>query len=155
MKKLSNPNDLLVAVLSELLWVERRLAFDVLPSVIESVSDSGLRALLEQHLAETREHVNRVEQAFKSLGFEPSSAFSPGASALFDHHDEVAGKIVEPALADQWHASAAVATEHLELALYAAIDALAPDAVKKALAPNVKDEASALERLETRLQGKS
>ena len=140
MKKISNPKDLVVAQLSEILWVERRLAFDVLPKLIGDVHDGELKALLEQHHEETKEHVQRVERAFKELGMEPSSAFSPPASSLFDHHDEVAGKILEPQLADQWHVAAAIATEHLELALYAAIDL-------ESLKPNAKDEADALAKL--------
>ena len=42
MKKLSNPRDLLVAQLSELLWIERRLAFDVLPEMIDQAHDQKL-----------------------------------------------------------------------------------------------------------------
>lgn len=139
MKKLSNPKDLLVAQLSETLWVERRLAFDVLPEVIDSVSDEELRGLFEQHLEETRTHVERVEAKFREIGMEPSSAFSPGFSGLMEQHDTLAQKIVEPQLADQWHARAGIAAEHFELALYAGIDGLDQ---------NAKDEAAALQKLE-------
>ena len=141
MKKLSNPKDLLVAQLSELLWVERRLAFDVLQNVIDSVSDPDLKALFEQHREETKEHVARVEAAFGSLGMDPSSAFSPGFSGLIEQHDTVAGKIVEPHVADRWHAAAGIAAEHFELALYTPLDL-------DELAPNVKDESGALKKLE-------
>jgi ferritin-like metal-binding protein YciE len=146
-KKLSNPTDLLVAMLSELLWVERRLAFDVLPEVIAAASDAALVALFEQHLAETREHVGRVEAAFRSLQMEPSSALSPGFSGLIEQHDTVTKKIVEPGLADRWHASAGIAAEHFELALYAGVEALAPDAVWSSLSSNVDEERGALEKL--------
>jgi ferritin-like metal-binding protein YciE len=146
-KKLSNPKDLLVTQLSELLWVERRLAFDVLPSFVDAISDEGLRGLVEQHHQETKEHVARVEAAFRELGMEPSSAFSPGFSGMIEQHDTVASKIVEPGLGDAWHAAAAIATEHFELALYAGIDAIAPDGIRETLAPNVADEQHALERL--------
>lgn len=148
MKKLSNDRDLLVAQLSELLWVERRLAFDVLEALIGATHDSELRGLFEQHLEETREHVKRVEEAIRALGIEPGAAFSPGFSALVEQHDEVAKKIVEARLEDRWHASAGIATEHFELALYAAIDAGAPSEVRDALQPNAGDEEAALKQLE-------
>jgi ferritin-like metal-binding protein YciE len=147
-KKLSNPRDLLVAQLSELLWVERRLAFDVLPSVIEAASDEQLKTLLGEHLDETREHVERVERAFRALEMEPSSAFSPGFSGLIEQHDEVAKKIVEPGLADRWHAAAGIAAEHFELALYAGIEPLAGRNVWDLLAGNAKQENRALDKLE-------
>ena len=148
MKKLSNPRDLLVAELSELLWVERRLAFDVLPSVIEAASDEQLKALFNEHLDETREHVQRVEQAFRALEMEPSSAFSPGFSGLIEQHDEVANKIVEPDLADRWHAAAGIAAEHFELALYAGLEPLAGRELWDLLDANAKQENRALEKLE-------
>jgi len=129
-----------VAQLSELLWVERRLAFDVLPEVIESVHDDALCALFQQHLAETKTHVERVESGFRELGMEPSSAFSPGFNGLIEQHDTQTKKIVEPKLADQWHARAGIAVEHFELALYTGVEGL--DA-------NREDEAKALEELES------
>jgi ferritin-like metal-binding protein YciE len=146
-KKLSNPKDLLVAVLSELLWVERRLGFDVLPEVIDAVHDSSLKELFEQHLTETREHVSRVEGAFRALQMEPGSAFSPGFSGLIEQHDTVAKKTVEPGLADRWHAAAGIAAEHFELALYTGVEALAPASAWEALSANVADERGALEEL--------
>jgi ferritin-like metal-binding protein YciE len=145
-KKLSNPRDLLVALLSELLWVERRLAFDVLPEVIESVRDERLKKAFEQHHEQTKLHAERVEGVFRELGMEPSSAFSPGFSGLIEQHDTVAKKIVEPGLADQWHARAGIAAEHFELALYTAIEPLDKH-VARALAPNVVDEQDALKGL--------
>jgi ferritin-like metal-binding protein YciE len=146
-KKLSNDRDLLLAQLSELLWVERRLAFDVLKDVIDAVHDSELRGLFETHLEETREHVRRVEQSFRELGVEPSSALSPGFSGLIEQHDTVAKKTVEPGLADRWHAAAGIAAEHFELALYTGVEALAPASAWEALSANVADERGALEEL--------
>lgn len=153
MKKLSNPKDLLVAQLSELLWVERRLAFDVLPEVIDKAHDDKLKALFTEHLDETKDHVARVEAAFKQLGFEPSSALSPGFSGLIEQHDTVTSKIVEPDLADKWHAASGIAAEHFELALYTGIEAAAPEDVWKTVAPNAKDESGALQKLERWLGG--
>jgi ferritin-like metal-binding protein YciE len=141
-KKISNPKDLVIARLAEILWVERRLAFDVLPKVIGEVGDEELRGLFDEHLGETRQHVERVEAAFHDLGMEPSSAFSPGLSALVEHHDTVAGKIVEPHLKDRWHALSGIAVEHFELALYTGLDDV------DGLGANQKQEAGALKKLE-------
>ena len=149
MKKLSSERDLLLAQLSELLWVERRLAFDVLKDVIDAVHDSDLRALFDGHLEETRQHVTRVEQAFRELGIEPSSALSPGFSGLIEQHDTVAKKIVDSGVEDRWHAASGIAAEHFELALYAGIRS---EVVRQALATNVDDEESALKKLETWLR---
>jgi ferritin-like metal-binding protein YciE len=106
-----------------------------------------LKELFERHLTETREHVSRVEGAFRALQLEPGSAFSPGFSGLIEQHDTVAKKTVEPGLADRWHAAAGIAAEHFELALYTGVETLAPAPAWKALSANVADERSALERL--------
>jgi ferritin-like metal-binding protein YciE len=89
-----------------------------------------------------------VEQAFRELGSEPSSALSPGFSGLIEQHDTVAKKIVDSAVEDRWHAAAGIAAEHFELALYAAL----PDDIRRALSANVDDEEGALKKLETWLR---
>jgi ferritin-like metal-binding protein YciE len=91
--------------------------------------------------------VTRVEEAFRALGAEPASARSAPAAALAAEHEEVAGKIAEPRLADLFHAGAAITTEHFEIASYDVVLDLAPDAVRESLAQNRKEEAQALELL--------
>jgi len=123
--KLSNPRDLLVQLLGELLYVERRLAGDVLASLKESVKDEELRASLDHHLEETRAHVDRAETAFRRLEIAPSANACPAFEAAVAEHEELSSKVSPPALADVFHAQAALRTEHLELALYTAVLELA------------------------------
>ena len=99
--KLSSPRDLFLHLLAEILWVERMLVFEVLPSLRKQVQSESLAAAVEEHLAQTRGHVTRVEEAFRALGAEPVSARSAPAAALASEHEETAGKIAEPRLADQ------------------------------------------------------
>ena len=128
------------------------LAFEVLPELRDAVSDEELRGAVEEHLLETRGHVKRVEQAFESLGSHPSSIYSPTVSALVAEHDELAGKVVEDRLRDVWHAHAAARTEHLELALYESVLALAQaldaDEPRSGLEENRDQERQALETVE-------
>ena len=95
--------------------------------------------IFKQHHAETQEHVERVEAAFRELEMEPSSALSPGLAGLVEQHDTIASKIVEPALRDRWHALAGIAVEHFEIALYTGLPGL--DA-------NRRDEQEALKKIE-------
>ena len=145
--RLSSPRDLFLQLLAEMLWVERMLVFEVLPSLRKQVQSESLAAAVEEHLVQTRGHVTRVEEAFRALGAEPVSARSAPAAALAAEHDETAGKIAEPRLADLFHAGAAIKTEHFEIASYDVLLDLAPDAVRESLAQNRKDEAQALELL--------
>jgi ferritin-like metal-binding protein YciE len=145
--KLSSPRDLFLQLLAEMLWVERMLVFEVLPSLLKQVQSESLAAAVEEHLAQTRGHVTRVEEAFRALGAEPVSARSAPAAALASEHEETAGKIAEPRLADLFHAGAAITTEHYEIASYDVLLELAREGAREPLAQNREEESQALERL--------
>jgi len=121
----SNPRDLLLQLLGEALYVERRLAGGVLSELIESVRDEQLRAGLQDHLEQTRGHVDRAETAFRRLEAAPSANLCRAFESATAEHGDLAAQIVEPTLADIFHAQAALRTEHLELALYSAVLELA------------------------------
>ncbi len=130
------------------------LAFQVLPSLVEAVEDERLAEALHQHLRETRAQSLRAEQAFRALGLEPSSNRSGPLEALAKEHDELAEKVVQPRLRDAFHAAAAAATEHVELALYDAAIELAkalgaPDEATGALEESRDEEERALKLVET------
>jgi ferritin-like metal-binding protein YciE len=108
--------------------------------------------VLEQHLEETRQHVERVEHAMRNLRVEPASARNAALECMLEQHEEQAGNVKEPALRDLFHAGAAVRTEHLELAVYSSLIGLAQqlghDDVASLLEENRKDEEQALQLLE-------
>jgi ferritin-like metal-binding protein YciE len=148
----SNPRDLLLAGLADILFVERMLSFDVLPELLKQVSDAELGGALAEHLEETKRHVANAEEGFRAAGAEPSSNLSPAFVGLKDQHAQLAGSIKAPALADLWHATAAIHTEHYEIAAYRQLRAVAVrmgiDELDRVLAENLHDEESALGRLE-------
>jgi ferritin-like metal-binding protein YciE len=131
--------------LGELLWVERTLVFEALPKLIDDVRDEELRDGLSEHLGETRYHVARVEQAFRTAGAEPLSARSAALAGALEQHD--AQQVKEPTLRDYFHCVGAARTEHLELGLYDALLPLASGDAVELLAENRADEQKALELL--------
>ena len=143
-------------MLAETLWVERTLAFEVLPKLHDAVRSQRLASVVAEHLEQTKEHGTRLEQVFRAVGAEPSSNLNPAVEKLASHHDEVAGKVADERLADALHAVAAIATEHNELAAYDALLALGAalelgDA-RKLLERNREEEDEAREKLEQELQ---
>jgi ferritin-like metal-binding protein YciE len=132
--------------------VERILEFQALPKLRDEAQDEALRQAFEQHLEETRNHVERVEQAMRNLRVEPASARNAALECMLQQHEEQAGNVKEPALRDLFHAGGAVRTEHLELALYSSLVGLAQrlghDDVADLLEQNRKDEDQALQLLE-------
>ena len=117
----------------------------------------GLAKAVDEHLEQTREHGPRLERVFRALDAEPSSNLSPPVEKLAQHHDELADSFADDRLADCFHATAAAATEHHELAAYDALLALARSVdlagdARELLERNRAEEAEALERLEQELQ---
>jgi ferritin-like metal-binding protein YciE len=125
------------------------LAFEVLPQVLEEAQSEWLVRPLEEHLVQTRTHVERVEQVFASLGVDPSSNLSQPLEGLRRQHDELAPKLTESRLRDIFLADAAARTEHLELALYRSLIQLAPvvGVDPKPLEENVREEKQALDEV--------
>jgi ferritin-like metal-binding protein YciE len=149
---LSNPRDLFLAELAEMLWVERMLAFEILPELHEQIESQSLAAAVEAHLAETRTHAERLESVFREVGADPSSELSDALEGLRKQHEELSGKIAEPRLRDLAHAAAAARTEHYEIAAYddllRLVGLLELDGAKDALEANRKEEQEALEKVE-------
>ena len=153
---MSNPRDLFLQLLGEMLWIERTLAFEALPKLRRDVTAEGLALAVEEHLEQTKEHAVRVERAFRAAGAEPSSNLSPAPEKLAQHREELAGTIPEDRLRDVLNAAAAAATEHHEIAAYDALielaDALDLDLARDLLRQNREEDADALDRVRKELE---
>ena len=154
--RVSNPRDLLVLLLGELLHVERRLAGGVLRSVADAVHGDELTAVLVDHLDETREHVERIETVFRRLEVAPSAHLSRPFESAVAEADELAGSIVDPQLEDAFRAQAALHIEHWEIASYSVLLELARRLGKeddcRELRDSLADELRARDRLEAALR---
>ena len=152
----SNPRDLLVQLLGELLYVERRLAGGVLRELIGSVKDEQLAEALRAHLEQTKAHVDHCETVFRALEIAPTANQSRAFESAVAEHQELSSSFQSPRLADVFHAQAALSTEHMEIALYTALLAFAEESgFGDALAPlreSLADEHEAREVLERELR---
>lgn len=150
--KVSNPRDLVLQLAGRLLFVERRLADAVLPDLVAAVADEELRDVLVRHHHETRAHVGRVETLFRRLEAAPSSNLSRPFESAVAEHDELAPSMLEPRLADVFHAQAALHVEHFEIAAYTTLLGLAADAVRELLQPSLDEEVRAADLLKRRIE---
>ena len=123
--QVSNPRDLLVLLLGELLFVERRLADSVLEQIAFAVSDGDLRTVLEEHRVQTKRHAERIENVFRTIGVAPTSNLSRPFESAVAQHDELQTAVNDSTLADVFHAQAALHTEHWEIAAYTTVITLA------------------------------
>jgi ferritin-like metal-binding protein YciE len=143
-----NARDLTIKLLGELLYVERRLADDVLHTLVEAVHDDELEASLARHLDETRTHAERVETAFRRLSIAPTSNRQAAFEAAVAQHDAVAPSIGDARLADIFHAQSALHTELSEIASYRALLHLLPSEAAELLRPSLADEKHAAKLLD-------
>jgi ferritin-like metal-binding protein YciE len=143
----SNPRDLCVQLLGELLYVERRLADAVIGELAAAVRDHELQSALEEHRQQTVQHVERIEAVFHRLEVAPTSNRSAPFESAVSQHDELAPSIVEPTLADLFHAQAALQTEHWEMSAYRTLVALLPRELGSLLRPSFAEEGDAAKNL--------
>jgi ferritin-like metal-binding protein YciE len=152
--KVSNPRDLLVLLLGELLHVERRLAGSVIRDLADAVGDEDLRAVLRQHLEETVQHVERLESAFRRIMVAPTANLSRPFESAVAQHDELAPNIIEPRLADLFRAQVALHAEYWEIAAYETVLRLAPLDVTELVEPTLHEERRAATRLLEHLEAR-
>jgi ferritin-like metal-binding protein YciE len=149
---ISNPRDLYLTLLSDILFVERILSSDVLPAMLGAVRHPALAGLLAEHLEQTKQHVIVVEDAFRAVGAQSSSNHSQPFVGLKEQHSQLSSSTIAPPLADLVHAAAAIGTEHYEIAAYQTLLALRElvDADDRAagLQTNLEQEQAALTKLE-------
>ena len=110
---------LLVDQMRDLLHAEKQL-MKALPKMIKAAHSEQLAALIETHLAETEEQVNRLTEGLKLLDASARAKPCKGMMGLLEEGEEVMrdGKKMEAAGADLALIGAAQKVEHYEMAGY-------------------------------------
>ena len=118
--KLESLHDLYLSELSDLYSAEKQIV-NALPKMIEKTESPELRQALEDHLEETRGHVERLEQVFEMHGESPQREKCKGMEGVLAEGDELVGKDATPAVRDAAIISAAQRVEHYEMAAYGTV----------------------------------
>ena len=92
-----------------------------LPKMAKAANSGELRTGFEQHLEQTRGHVERLEQIFKELGEKPSGKKCKGMEGLVAEGQEMMGEDFEDDVMDAALISAAQRVEHYEIAAYGTV----------------------------------
>src|SRR5580692_4774382 len=96
-----------------------------LPKMAKAASSAELRQGFEEHLEQTRGHVQRLEQIFESLGENPKGKKCVGMEGLVKEGSEVMEEDFEGALMDSALIGAAQRVEHYEIAAYGTVSEFA------------------------------
>jgi ferritin-like metal-binding protein YciE len=122
--KLQTLDDVLMAELTDLMSAEKQLV-QALPKVAEAASSSELRDAIQEHLEETRGHVQRLEQVFESIGVDVQSEHCEAMEGLIGEGEEIIEADGDGSAKDAALIGAAQRVEHYEIAAYGTARTLA------------------------------
>jgi len=149
-KDIKTMNDLFVHQLKDIYYAEKRIV-GALPKMIEKSNSAELRGAFEAHLAETKNHVMRVEQVFQMHGVAAESVTCPAIDGIIKEADEVAGEVGDKTVLDAALIAAAQTVEHHEIARYGTLIAwakeLGRDDCASILKQNLAEESAADKKL--------
>jgi Mn-containing catalase len=118
--------ELLTEELKDLLHAEGQLV-KALPKMARAAKNIDLKTAFEEHLEQTKGHVERLKQVFEMLEERPKAKPCKGMAGLVEEGAEVItdGKQMEEAPADLALIGAAQRVEHYEIAAYGTARAIA------------------------------
>lgn len=118
--KLKSLEDLYVDELRDLYSAENQLV-KALPKMAKAASSADLKAGFEEHLEQTKGHVERLEKVFDKIGKSPKGKKCKAMEGLVDEGSEVIKEEMSPEVKDAALISAAQRVEHYEMAGYGTV----------------------------------
>jgi ferritin-like metal-binding protein YciE len=103
--------------LKDIYWAEKALT-KALPKMIKKATSEELIEALEDHLAETEQHVTRAEEIFSLLGKEPKAKKCEAMAGLIKEAEGIMEDSEAGVMRDAGIISAAQKVEHYEIASY-------------------------------------
>lgn len=122
--KLTSLDNLLLLELKDLFSAENQLV-KALPKMAKAAHNEELKNGFEEHLEQTREHVNRLEQIAEDLDMKLSGHKCVAMEGLIEEGEQMIKEDGDPTIKDAGLIGAAQRVEHYEIAGYGTAIALA------------------------------
>ena len=116
--------ELYIDELKDLYNAENQLV-KALPKMAKAASTNELRQGFEEHLEQTKGHVQRLEKIFQALGESPKGKKCKGMEGLIEEGSEVTEEGYEGSVLDAALVGAAQRVEHYEIAGYGTVRSMA------------------------------
>jgi ferritin-like metal-binding protein YciE len=114
-----------VDALKDIYWAEKHLT-KALPKMQKAATSEELQQAIEDHLVQTEEHINRLEQIFEQIGHKPQAKKCDGMEGLVKEGESVVEETEdESATRDVGIIVSAQKVEHYEIAAYGGLAQLA------------------------------
>jgi ferritin-like metal-binding protein YciE len=118
--KLNSLDDLLVEQLEDLYDAEKQLV-KALPKMAKAAGNDSLRRGFEEHLEQTKGHVNRLEKVFKDLGKSARTKTCEAMKGLVEEAEDFLDESAQPPVRDAGLIACAQRVEHYEIAGYGTV----------------------------------
>jgi ferritin-like metal-binding protein YciE len=118
--KINSLHDLYIDQLRDLYDAENQLV-KALPKMAEASASDELREGFEEHLEQTRGHVQRLEQIFERLGEKPKGKKCKGMEGLVKEGSETLDEDMSEDTKDAGIIATAQRVEHYEIAAYGTV----------------------------------
>jgi len=118
--KLESLKELFVEELKDLYSAENQI-LKALPKMIKKASSNQLKSGFEEHLEQTRGHVERLEKVFQQLDESPKGKKCKGMEGIITDGAELMEEDAEPDVMDAGLIAAAQRVEHYEIAGYGCV----------------------------------
>ncbi len=122
--KLESVENLFVHELKDLLSAEKQLV-KALPKMAKGASSDALRSAIEDHLEQTKTHVERLEKIFSMIDKTPRAEHCKAMEGLIEEGADLLEEEGSPAVKDAALIGAAQRVEHYEIAAYGTVRTLA------------------------------
>jgi len=138
--------------MSDMLDAETKLV-EILGTQAEESQNPQAQKAFQQHQKQTEKQVERIRQAFESIGEEPKNeAECAGIKGLKEEHDTFQEEDPSPDLIDVFNVGAAVKVERYEISAYESLIQLARQMkhtkAVKLLTQSLKEEQQTLRKME-------
>jgi ferritin-like metal-binding protein YciE len=117
---LDSLNDLFLDELKDLYSAENQL-IKAIPKMTKAASSPKLRSGFEEHLEQTKHHVERLEEIIHALNASPKGKKCRAMEGLIEEGQELMEADAEPAVMDAALIAAAQKVEHYEIAGYGTV----------------------------------
>ena len=149
-------HDAFLDELRDLYDAEKQLT-KALPKMAKAAHSPDLRAAFEDHLEETRGHVERLEEVFESLDEKARGKHCDGIAGIIDEGKSVMDEDMNEATMDARLIAAGQRAEHYEMAAYGTVVAWARDMghddAERLLQETLEEEKAADEKLTSLAEG--
>jgi ferritin-like metal-binding protein YciE len=150
MSKNKSLTDLFIDELQDMYDAENRIV-KALPKLVKAATSDDLKEAFESHLEETKGHVEKLEEVFKSIGEKAKAKECKATVGLLKEGDEIAADFKGSSAINAALISAGQKVEHYEIASYGCLiewaEALGHSTAVELLGQILDEEKAADEKL--------